>query len=291
MCNKCWYIVGAGRIGTLAAGYLQRAGTAVVVVRPGTAHTRRITLIFDADGRSETLALTVCPPAACGPVERLLLASKTPYTDDALARVQLSDIATVVRLQNGLGSLDGRLGAGQRLIEGVTTSAVMSERDDTLRVVAENTTAFGGGPRPAWFDDLADHWPALTWAQDIRPVQWRKLVANAAINPLTAIHDVPNGALLEQPALHADMAELVAEADAVLGRLDPAWPGDSLAQVAGVARATAANTSSMRADVRAGARTEIDAINGWLLRQAEALGLALPAHRRIVARIHALEAR
>lgn len=286
-----WHIMGAGRVGTLAACYLQRAGAETIVVRPGPAYTRRASLAFDhaQTPATEKLDLTVKPPAECGPIPLLLVACKTPYTDAALARLQLTDSATVVRLQNGLGSLDGRLKPGQRLIEGVTASAVMSQTDDTLRVVAENATTFGGGHRPAWFDGLARHWPGLAWATDIRPVQWRKLVVNAALNPLTAIHDVPNGALLERPDLRAEMTTLIDEADAVLARLDESWPANSHASVADVVRATAGNTSSMRADIHAGAMTEIAAINGWLLRRAEELGLDLPAHRRIVDRVRALE--
>lgn len=288
-----WHIVGAGRIGTLAACYLQRAGAETIVVRPGPAHTRRVSLLFDHKDqtRRETLDLTVMPPRDCTPAARLLVACKTPYTDAALARVALADDATVVRLQNGVGSLDGRLPPGPRLIEGVTASAVMSETRDTLRVVAENATTFGDGPRPPWFDRLAAHWPQLRWADDIRPVQWRKLVVNAALNPLTAIHDVANGELLERPDLRAEMAALIDEADAVLARLDPDWPGDSHASVAAVVRATADNTSSMRADIHAGAVTEIEAINGWLLRRAAELDMDLPMHRRIVDQVHTLESR
>lgn len=286
-----WHIVGGGRIGTLAACYLQRAGAEATVVRPGPAHDRCITLAFDREhgASQQPLDLAIRPPTDCGPVSQLLVACKTPYTDAALARVRLTDDATVLRLQNGLGSLDDRLASGQRLIEGVTASAVMSEADNTLRVVAENTTTLGGGSRPGWFDAIAAHWPDLHWADDIQPVQWRKLIANAAINPLTAIHDLPNGALLERADLYHEMTALIDEADALLVRLDPSWPADSRAVVAAVVVSTAANTSSMRADIGDGATTEIEAINGWLLRRAAAVGLDLPAHRRIVAQVHALE--
>ncbi len=115
-------------------------------------------------------------------------------------------------------------------------------------------------------------------------------MANALINPLTGLHDLPNGALLDDPVLHRRMAELATEADALLTRLDPGWPGDSLPRVEAIARATAGNTSSMRADMQRGAPTEIDAINGWLLDQAARLGLALPAHRAIVTAVRARQA-
>lgn len=286
-----WHITGAGRIGSLAAYYLVRAGADVTVIRPGAPHIRNTALYFDdetAPPALENLSLQVRPPQGCGEISRLVVACKTPYTTAAQARLQLAENATIIRLQNGIGSLDGELTPGQRLIEAVTSSAVMHEADNTLRVVAENATTFGGGEPPGWFNTLAHYWPKLTWSGNIQPAQWRKLVANAAINALTAIHDVPNGALLERTELKAEMTTLIYEADTLLTRLDPSWPGSSYGAVAGIVSATAANTSSMRADIRSGGRTEIEAINGWLLRQAIRVGLDLPAHRRIVDRIQAL---
>ncbi|MEP4523688.1 MAG: ketopantoate reductase C-terminal domain-containing protein, partial [Alloalcanivorax venustensis] len=204
----------------------------------------------------------------------------------ALGGLPLAADATVLRLQNGLGSLDGRLPAGARMIEVVSASAV--KRDgDAHRVVAENDTWMGDGTPPAWFGTLAGHWPKLHWPPVFRLRQWRKLVGNAVINPLTGLHDVANGHIFEDPALAAEAEQLAREADRVLTTLDPTWPGDSLPGVRALAEATAGNTSSMRADMQAGAITEIDAINGWLLRQADVLGLDLPAHRRLVAAVKA----
>lgn len=277
-----WHLVGAGHIGLLAARYLIAAGHGVTVVRAQSCPQLTARFVF-ADGRPErTLRLPVIAPGGHGqPVTHLIVACKTPFTAAALARCRLADDATVIRLQNGLGTLDGRLGPGMRLIEAVTTSAVKTAAN-AHEVVAENETWMGGSRRPDWCDTLAPHWPGLQWVDDVRPYQRRKLVANAAINPLTALHDVPNGALLDDAALRRRMAAIVAEADAVLGRLDPAWPGASRAHVEAVAEATARNTSSMRADVQRGAPTEIEAINGWLLEQARRLGLDLPENRRVV---------
>ena len=229
------------------------------------------------------------------PIRRLVVACKAPFSAAALGGLPLAADATVLRLQNGLGSLDGLLPAGARRVEVVSASAV--KRDgDAHRVVAENDTWMGesaapGGPAaaepPAWFGPLARHWPKLHWPDDFRHRQWRKLVGNAVINPLTGLHDVANGHIFEDPALAAEAEQLAREADRVLTALDPTWPGDSLPGVRALADATAGNTSSMRADMQAGAVTEIDAINGWLLRQADVLGLDLPAHRRLVAAVKA----
>ena len=229
-------------------------------------------------------------------IRRLVVACKAPFSAAALAGLPLAADATVLRLQNGLGSLDGLLPAGARRIEVVSASAV--KRDgDAHRVVAENETWMGGpaagGPGtgatepPAWFGSLAGHWPKLHWPDDFRHRQWRKLVGNAVINPLTGLHDVANGQIFQNPALAGEAEHLAREADRVLSTLDPTWPGDSLPGVRALAEATAGNTSSMRADMQAGAVTEIDAINGWLLRQAEALDIDLPAHRRIIAAVKA----
>jgi len=228
-------------------------------------------------------------------IRRLVVACKAPFSAAALGGLPLAADATVLRLQNGLGSLDGLLPAGARRVEVVSASAV-KRGGDAHRVVAENDTWMGesaapGGPAaaepPAWFGPLARHWPKLHWPDDFRHRQWRKLVGNAVINPLTGLHDVANGHIFEDPALAAEAEQLACEADRVLTALDPTWPGDSLPGVRALAEATAGNTSSMRADMQAGAVTEIDAINGWLLRQADALGLDLPAHRRIIAAVKA----
>jgi len=285
-----WYLLGAGNMGLLAAHYLQRAGFTVIALRRDDTPRLDRTLILP-DGEAVMLHLDCQPIVRAGlaPIRRLVVACKAPFSAAALSGLPLAADATVLRLQNGLGSLDGLLPAGARMIEVVSASAV--KRDgDAHRVVAENDAWMGdsaaGGP-PAWFGALAGHWPKLHWPDDFRHRQWRKLVGNAVINPLTGLHDVANGRVFEDPALAAEAGHLAREADRVFTTLDPSWPGDSLPGVRALAEATAGNTSSMRADMQAGAATEIDAINGWLLRQASELGIDLPAHRRIVEAVKA----
>ena len=280
-----WFLLGAGNMGTLAAWDLTRAGHRVSVLRDTTEPVLHKTLRLPDEAPNVALTLPVMrPDALTAPVRHLLVAVKTPYSQSALKPLQrwLTDETLVLRLQNGLGALDGLLPEHGMLLEAVSTSAVKGQHP-VHEIVAENTTWLGGSPfPPAWFDALTHHWPDLRWREDMREPQWQKLVVNAVINPLTALHDVPNGAICTDPALRAQAEVLTREADQVLQSLNPHWPGNSLDNVLAVATATAGNTSSMRADRQRGAPTEIDAINGWLVKQADMLGLAVPENSKLV---------
>jgi 2-dehydropantoate 2-reductase len=81
------------------------------------------------------------------------------------------------------------------------------------------------------------------------------------------------------------MAALAAEVDQVLSAYYSDWPMDTLARSCDIAEQTAANTSSMLADVLAGRSTELSYINGYLLKQAKRAGLFLPAHQSLTHRL------
>ncbi len=117
---------------------------------------------------------------------------------------------------------------------------------------------------------------------DLEAEVWRKAAVNAAINPVTALHRVPNGALADGP-LRDEALELLAEAVQVARASGRALElSTARSDLERVVRATAENRSSMLQDLERGRPTEIDAISGELLRQGEAAGLALPATRRTV---------
>lgn len=279
-----WYLLGAGNMGTLAAWYLTRAGHRVTVIKANAPTTLRKTLLLP-NGEQRDLAFPVeAPDQLNHRIDHLLIAVKTPYSEQALAPVHdhLHANSQVIRLQNGLGALDGLLPTNITALEAVSTSAVKGQHPHH-QIVAENTTWLGGQrDKPGWFAGLQPHWPNLQWADNIHQPQWQKLVANAVINPLTALYDVANGQIIADPSLRERAARLCAEADIILKALDPDWPGQSLDNVLTVARATAGNTSSMRADRQRGAITEIDAINGWIVKQADILGIEVPENRAMV---------
>ncbi|MDP1544658.1 MAG: ketopantoate reductase C-terminal domain-containing protein, partial [Anaerolineales bacterium] len=120
----------------------------------------------------------------------------------------------------------------------------------------------------------------LQVVEDAQSLIWGKLVINAAINPLTALLQVPNGELLSRPLARRMMSALAKEAAAVARAEHVNLPFNNPVSAAeDVARKTAANISSMFQDVRRGARTEIDAICGVVTRRGAKHGIPTPYNR------------
>ena len=105
---------------------------------------------------------------------------------------------------------------------------------------------------------------------------------NAAINPLTALLRVSNGELLERPAARELMQEAATEAALVAAAKGIKLPyANPVEAVEAVAKNTASNISSMLQDVLRGTPTEIDAINGAIIRESEKAGLPAPVNRML----------
>jgi 2-dehydropantoate 2-reductase len=122
---------------------------------------------------------------------------------------------------------------------------------------------------------------------------WYKLAANAVLNPLTALWDVPNGEVLRRAEGHHTTAAVCGEIAEIARRiaLPPAPNAEELADfVRSCAEQNAENFSSMCMDVRRGRRTEIDQLNGWLEAKARQLGTPHEANSQLADAIRAREA-
>jgi 2-dehydropantoate 2-reductase len=119
---------------------------------------------------------------------------------------------------------------------------------------------------------------------------WQKLVVNAGINVFTALLNCPNGEIVDAPLYRQSIDELCTEIAALLhaDTGERATPQTLRERIEAVARSTARNTSSMRADVNAGRKTEIDFINGYLVRCGQRHGIATPVNQMLVQRVQAL---
>jgi len=125
---------------------------------------------------------------------------------------------------------------------------------------------------------------------DLEATIWSKVLINVGINALTALLRVRNGKLVEHEASLRLMAAAVKEAESVVKAkgLKLLYP-DALRRVEEVARHTGENISSMLQDVRAKQQTEIEAINGAIVKEAQRLGLKAPVNGALTDLVRAVE--
>jgi 2-dehydropantoate 2-reductase len=119
---------------------------------------------------------------------------------------------------------------------------------------------------------------------------WGKLIVNVGINPLTAITRLKNGRLPDLPSTRMIMEEAVKEAVAVAQAKGIDLPySDPLARVIEVCHATAENVASMLQDVLNRRETEIDAINGAIVREGKIMNIPTPVNFTLLSLVHAIQ--
>ena len=269
--SERWHVLGAGAIGGLFACRLQLGGADVTLLaREDEQPTRELVLKGEQEERFQfpQQSLTVGQQ----PIEHLLVCTKAWAVEQAIEAVapRLSATSVLVLLCNGMGLAEAvapLIGEAQ-LIVGSTTSGCRRSGKGGLILSGEGRTQLGtldASPAPTWLSNWRQGVPDFEWETDIRSVLLAKVALNAVINPLTALHGVTNGELV-QPPLQAITEEVIKEVQSVLFTANASEIASALpAQVRAVCESTAANHSSMRVDLENGKRTEIDAIVGWLL--------------------------
>ncbi len=200
----------------------------------------------------------------------------------------------LLTLQNGLGNreiLEAEAGRG-RVGLGVTTAGATVLAPGWVRgFPAPTLLGDDGAGRAARVAALfREAGLACDVSPDIDSVAWRKLAVNCAINPLSALAGVVNGALLERPDARAQLEAAAREAGAVATALGVALAADPVALAVETAHRTAGNRSSMLQDLDRGVRTEIDAINGAVVALGQRLGVSTPVNAELVRAVHEREA-
>jgi 2-dehydropantoate 2-reductase len=223
------------------------------------------------------------------PITTLLVCVKAHQTLSAINGLghRLAAGSRVIFMQNGMGQLS-EIAAHYPDIEiypAVTTEGAWRRAPFCIVHAGRGETWFG----PYRCDDF-EHQPTdlirsfrasgLTthWDPDIALRQWHKLAVNCVVNPLTALLRCPNGGLLKAEA-KAPLSELCLEVERVTKARGVTLSAPLRDLVEEVLRATAKNRSSMLQDFEAGRETEIDYISGFMVREAEALGIPVPTNR------------
>lgn len=281
-----WHILGAGAIGRLFACKLHQLGLApVLVLRAGARREATISRRRSERDESIKVASVGADHLQDGEIAGLLVTTKA---NDAVAAVEaclpgLAAGAPVILLHNGMGVLETlqERYPDLSLYAGTTTEGAYLD-GEVLVHAGLGETEIGGGDTPDWFSPWADDSERIRWCEDIDDALWKKLVINCAINPLTALHRCRNGALLDNPALRAEVELLCEELAAVsAARGNVRGASCALDWTLSVVQRTAANQSSMLQDVLRGRETEIRYITGYLLAEASRLGVACPHNQRL----------
>jgi 2-dehydropantoate 2-reductase len=298
-------VIGPGSVGLLWASRLARAGASMGILdhRPERAALLDAEGIRLEDAQGETHLLV---PASADPRQALagtdlaLVCVKAYHTQtvaNTLAK-HLPAQARALTLQNGAGNVETLVQAlgERRVLGGITSEGATLLGTGRVRHAGQGQTHLG--PSQGAADDFCRELAALfnragfacQVAEGVQNLIWTKLIINVGINALTAILGVPNGRLLELPASRELMARAVAEALAVGQALGVAFLHPDMQEtVAEVAQRTAANISSMLQDTRAGRRTEVEFINGYVVAAGKALSLACPINQTLTSLVLAQE--
>jgi 2-dehydropantoate 2-reductase len=203
-------------------------------------------------------------------------------------------------LQNGMGNAEtiAEHIPSNRILAGTTAHGATMLEAGSIRHAGAGPTTLGmwaGGEREFRIArQIADQFTRAgieaTAVEAVRPVIWDKLLVNVGINAITALTGIKNGQILdleltrELSRAAVEEAASVAQAQGIEIRKDPA------AHVFQVAAATAANRSSMGQDMDHRRPTEIKAINGFVVREAENMGIAAPVNRALTALVETIQA-
>ncbi|MGA2480390.1 MAG: 2-dehydropantoate 2-reductase [Spirochaetia bacterium] len=298
-------MIGSGAMGSLFGGRLALAGHQVVLYDVFREHVEAI----NRDGLSiedaVTGSITVSRPSASthpsaveGSDAFIVFVKSTSTEQAARQFAPLAGKTTIVlTLQNGLGNeeiIRHHFGA-ERTAAGVTSQGATFLGPGRIRHAGKGPThlamADGGSGRLAGLVQALQAAGFETHLEkDVADLVWSKLVINVGINALTAFTGLPNGKLLEMEETRVLMADLVGEAVAVARRRGIHFTyEDPLATVLDVARKTGANRSSMLQDFDRKRESEIEFMNGAIVREAAALGIPAPVNAAVTLIIKAME--
>jgi 2-dehydropantoate 2-reductase len=302
-------IIGTGAMATLFAARLSGVADVSMIGtwRAALDAIRERGITLDGDNGCHNVHTAADPDDAPAADLAIVLtkAYKTPVAAQVAAKTLKPD-GLALTLQNGLGNIEilsAQVGV-DRALQGVTMQGATLLAPGRIRTSGRGVTHLGyvpielAAPRDWSAQHRAYEITALLnsaglkaqLSADIDGLVWGKIVVNAAINPLTAILRVPNGALVE----NEDMIELLTaaalEAAAVAEALGIRLPYlDPVERVKQVATLTATNFSSMYQDVLTQRQTEIDAINGKIVEQGRALGVPTPINAALTSLVRAIQ--
>ncbi len=297
-------VVGCGAVGSLFAANLSLLDDVEVVaydlsaahVDAINANGLRLSGAGDVLGRPRATT----DPAAIGSCDFGIVATKAMHTEAAIAATAgaFAD-GSVATVQNGIGNEEVLALHVERVIRGTTFPAGKIVEPGHVQWDVKGDTTLGPfEPSPAPFDEVERLADACTRAglptqavADARGPQWRKVIFNAATNPIGALTGLTHGRVCERPDLRALVSGLVSEGKAVATAQGIELDSDPEDLIDHAAKPEVAynHKASMLQDVEARRTTEIDYLNGGIVRFGGEHGVATPLNEAIWALVKGVE--
>jgi 2-dehydropantoate 2-reductase len=298
-------IVGCGAVGSLFAANLARLDDVEVWafdldrehVAAINEHGLRLSGAGEVVGTlSATTDAAKLPPSDFG-----IVATKCMHTASAIeATAAAFANGSVCSVQNGVGNEEVLAQHVERVIRGTTFPAGRVVEPGNVQWDVKGDTTIGPfEPRPAPMADIEQLADACTRCgmptqavADARGPQWRKLIFNAATNPIGALTGLTHGRVVEDAGLRRLVSELVDEGKAVAAAQGIELDADPEELIDHAARPDVAydHKASMLQDVEARRPTEIDYLNGGISRFGREQGVPTPMNDAVTALIKGLEA-
>lgn len=283
-------IVGAGAMGSLYGAKLsQLPENQVFLLDVWREHIEAINekgLLMEEDGKILTYdqVKAAWEPSQAGPCDLVILFVKSILTKKAVEsnRAVFGPDTVVITLQNGLGNVEAiaEVIGKEQIIAGTTAHGATMLAPGSIRHAGKGKTIIGEltGIKTERLLALADLFNradlATEVSENVMGLIWDKLLVNVGINPLTGLTGLCNGELLDHPELEQILEAAVMEGAAVAeAKGIKLLYEDPVAHTKDVCRATAANRSSMLQDISAGRVTEIEMINGAIVREGKVCGI------------------
>ena len=287
-------VLGAGAVGSYFGGMLARAGAPVTLIgRPR--HVEAITrdgLFLDNLHFQEHIPISASTSeSAARDAEIVLLCVKTVDTENAAIALapHLSASAVVISLQNGVDNVERIRAAAQiAAIPAVVYVAAAITVPGCIKHSGRGDLVIGSLP------DLAAMFARAgipcRVSENIEADLWTKMIMNCAYNAISALGRAKYGRVVSNPWTRDLMREVASEAIAIARAAGLQLPGaDMNSVVLQLAEAMPEATSSTAQDIARGNRTEIDSLNGYLVRRGAALGIPTPFNQTLHALVKLLE--
>lgn len=285
--------MGAGAVGCYYGAMLARAGHQVTLIgRPHHVEAvQRFGLRFQTAALDEHVRMdATTKPSGVRGAQLILFSVKSGDTEaagEAMAP-HIARGAAIVTLQNGVDNAE-RLAAtlGREVIPAVVYVAVEMAGAGHVKHHGRGELVIGGGESIARAFGAAGVRAEIS--DNVAGALWAKLIVNCAYNALSAITQLPYGRLVANAGIPELMRAVVDECLAVARAAKVTVPGDMHDTVPRIAQTMAGQYSSTAQDLQRGKKTEIEHLNGYVVRKGDALGVPTPVNRTLLALVKALE--